>query len=81
MSKSQWLYTCHSMMQGSNENIKEKIGIVLFSDYLGITPKSHYTTDVHFSCVTVEGKVFDSVVDAFLAFVATFLLSWSTILE
>ena len=35
---------CHSMMQGSNENIKEKIGIVSISDYLIFSSNPHYTT-------------------------------------
>ena len=30
---SQHWYTCHSMIQGSNENIKEIIGIVSIPDY------------------------------------------------
>ena len=36
--------TRHSMMQGSNENIKEKIGIVSISDYLIFSSNLHYTT-------------------------------------
>ena len=29
-------YTCQSMMQGSNENIKEIIGIISILDYLDL---------------------------------------------
>ena len=34
----------YDMMRGSNENIEELIGIALFSNYLGISLTSHYTT-------------------------------------
>ena len=37
---------CHSMMQGSNENIKEIIGIVSISDYFIFSSNLHYTTSL-----------------------------------
>ena len=36
----------YDMMQGSNENIKELIGIDSFTDYLGYSLNSHYTTSL-----------------------------------
>ena len=36
----------YDMMQGSNENIKDLIGIALFSNYLGISLTLHNTTVV-----------------------------------
>ena len=37
-------YTCHSMMQGSNENIKEIIGILSILLLFGFDSNLHYTT-------------------------------------
>ena len=56
MAKSQQWYTCHSMMQGSNENIKEIVVIISFSDYLGITLELHYTTIKRY--LTISNKFF-----------------------
>ena len=46
MANSQQWYMCHSMMQGSNENVKEIIGIVSISDYLIFSSHPHYTTSL-----------------------------------
>ena len=46
MANFQQWHTCHSMMQGSNENIKEIIGIVSVLDYLIFSSNPHYTTGV-----------------------------------
>ena len=46
MANSQQWYACHSMMQGSNENIKEIIGIVSILNYFNLIQILHYATSL-----------------------------------
>ena len=65
MAKFWHWHTCHSMMQGSNENIKEIIGIISILDYLKLIQ----------ICVTQHSHLFE-LLNYFFIYLDEFSVFW-----